>query len=180
VAFAAASGASLAGSASSAAWILADPLQGLQRACPAPDQALPHDGTSCLPSCCSMPAGPPLTPPPPPLLSPPLPTCRLQRATWPIADTTSSPPLPAGRLQRAVVAVYEQVKPDDAFGRQMVANLAARGCPLKGIAGTPSLVEHCRRLERCGWRHARAWDMDSVYRWAVVELCCAAAGGLPY
>jgi hypothetical protein len=75
-----------------------------------------------------------------------------------------------------VVAVYEQIKPDDAFGRQMVANLAARGCGLQGISATPTLGDHCRRLERCGWHHARAWDMDTIYRWAGGRVAGVGAG----
>lgn len=67
-------------------------------------------------------------------------------------------------FSNAVMAVYEQIKPDDPFGRQMVSNLEARGCPLQGLAGTPTLEAQCDRLTSNGWQHAEARDMDCVYR----------------
>lgn len=70
----------------------------------------------------------------------------------------------SSRLDTAAVVVYEQIKPHDAFGRQMVSNLESRGCPLRGLPTTPTLEAHCRRLTGCGWQRAAAWDMDTVYR----------------
>ena len=70
----------------------------------------------------------------------------------------------AARLPTAALAVYEQIRPEDAFGRQMLLNLAARGCPLRGIAGTPSLAAHAARLRDCGWQRAEARSMDDIYR----------------
>jgi hypothetical protein len=40
-----------------------------------------------------------------------------------------------------------QIRPGDAFGRQMVANLEARGCPLRSLPATPSLQAHRHRCE---------------------------------
>lgn len=57
-----------------------------------------------------------------------------------------------------------QVKPDDAFGRQMVSNLESRGCPLLGLPATPSLEAHCGRLVDNGWSAAASWDMDTLYK----------------
>ena len=36
-------------------------------------------------------------------------------------------------LPRAAFLVYEQIRPHDPFGRMMVGNIAARGCPLRSI-----------------------------------------------
>lgn len=71
----------------------------------------------------------------------------------------------ASHLPTAALAVYEQIRPGDAFGRQMMLNLASRGCPLRGISGTPSLEAHARRLRDCGWQRAEARSMDDIYRW---------------
>jgi tRNA wybutosine-synthesizing protein 4 len=70
----------------------------------------------------------------------------------------------ASVLRTAVVVVYEQIRPDDAFGRQMVTNLEARGCPLRGLRSTPSLEAHAERLRAAGWAQAEALDMDAIYR----------------
>lgn len=66
-------------------------------------------------------------------------------------------------LQQAMVVIYEQIRPDDAFGRQMVSNLLARGAPLRGLPSTPTLVAHEQRLSTCGWPQAWAIDMDTIY-----------------
>ena len=57
--------------------------------------------------------------------------------------------------------VYEQVNPNDAFGKQMMINLAARGCPLKGIVR--SLEEQKQRMTCCGWQHVISEDMLSLF-----------------
>jgi len=64
----------------------------------------------------------------------------------------------------AAVAIYEQVKPDDAFGRQMVLNLELRGCPLRSLSAVPTLEAHKQRLLDCGWSRSYAHDMDELYR----------------
>jgi len=69
--------------------------------------------------------------------------------------------------QAAAIAIYEQVKPGDAFGRQMVANLESRGCPLRGLPATPTLDAHCRRLVDNGWGSAKSYDMDHLYKHAL-------------
>ncbi|GFR41708.1 hypothetical protein Agub_g2458 [Astrephomene gubernaculifera] len=70
----------------------------------------------------------------------------------------------AGAFPNAVMAIYEQIRPDDAFGRQMISNLELRGCPLRGLHATPTLQSHCQRLLRNGWGWADARDMDELYR----------------
>ncbi|CAL5221350.1 g3526 [Coccomyxa viridis] len=67
-------------------------------------------------------------------------------------------------LPTAAFVVYEQIKPNDAFGKQMISNLEARGCPLKGIAVTSDLAAHIRRFTGNGWQRADAKDMSTIYR----------------
>ncbi|KAI8109985.1 hypothetical protein M9434_001261 [Picochlorum sp. BPE23] len=57
--------------------------------------------------------------------------------------------------------VYEQVNPNDAFGKQMMINLSARGCPLKGIVS--SLEEQKQRMKCCGWQYVMCEDMLSLF-----------------
>jgi tRNA wybutosine-synthesizing protein 4 len=71
----------------------------------------------------------------------------------------------AQRLPTAALAVYEQVNPSDAFGRQMMVNLQSRGAPLLGIP--PSLPAHAQRLKQGGWQRAEAKSMAAVYRCGV-------------
>lgn len=68
------------------------------------------------------------------------------------------------RLTCAACVVYEQIKPDDAFGRQMLLNLECRGCPLKGLHATPTLEAHKARFLNNHWQRAMAADMDTIYQ----------------
>jgi tRNA wybutosine-synthesizing protein 4 len=63
----------------------------------------------------------------------------------------------------AAMVIYEQVKPDDAFGRQMCTNLMGRGCPLRGVHATPTPEAHCMRMRDNGWATATCHDMDTIY-----------------
>lgn len=66
------------------------------------------------------------------------------------------------RLSTAALAIYEQVNPNDAFGRQMMMNLTARGCPLLGIVD--SVEGHAARLKEAGWQRAEVRTMAEVHR----------------
>lgn len=66
-------------------------------------------------------------------------------------------------LPHAVFAVYEQIKPFDAFGRQMVCNLRERGCPLRGIEATPDLETQMQRFLSNNWSRAIAQDMATIH-----------------
>ena len=63
----------------------------------------------------------------------------------------------------AAALVFEQVRPDDAFGRQMMQNVAARGCPLLGLAVTRTLADHEARFTDAGWGEAAAVTMGTAY-----------------
>ncbi|KAL4518046.1 hypothetical protein Ndes2526A_g01497 [Nannochloris sp. 'desiccata'] len=62
----------------------------------------------------------------------------------------------------AAMVLYEQVNPDDAFGRQMMMNLSVRGCPLLGIV--PTLEAHTERFLKAGWGRAEAKTMNEIYK----------------
>ena len=64
----------------------------------------------------------------------------------------------------AACAVYDPIRPDDAFGTQMAANLAARGCPLVGVAGAPTPGAQASRFTAGGaWGRAAAADLREVW-----------------
>ena len=63
-----------------------------------------------------------------------------------------------------VFATYEQIHPNDPFGRTMVANLAARGCPLLGLAEYPDLEAQRKRFLNLGFTVHGAWSMTDIYR----------------
>lgn len=67
------------------------------------------------------------------------------------------------RLNTAVFASYDPIEPDDAFGRQMIRNVRARGCAFAGIGDAPSVEGARARFERSGWQRAFAYDMNAVY-----------------
>jgi len=67
------------------------------------------------------------------------------------------------RVERGAFVSYDPIEPDDAFGRQMVRNVASRGCAFAGIGDAPSVAGARARLERNAWRRAEAYDMNEVY-----------------
>jgi tRNA wybutosine-synthesizing protein 4 len=59
--------------------------------------------------------------------------------------------------------VYEQIKPDDAFGRTMRANLHARGSDLLGIHGYPDVLSQEQRFRKLGFATVNIRTMLDVY-----------------
>jgi tRNA wybutosine-synthesizing protein 4 len=64
-------------------------------------------------------------------------------------------------FSRAMCAIYEQVNSKDAFGRQMMVNLRARGCPLRGVLD--SLVDQRQRMLDCGWSQAHSENLLTLF-----------------
>jgi tRNA wybutosine-synthesizing protein 4 len=58
---------------------------------------------------------------------------------------------------------YEQIRPNDAFGKMMMQNLQTRNIELKGILAFPDLEAQQARYKDRGWSHVTAVDMQSVY-----------------
>ncbi|KAF8820908.1 leucine carboxyl methyltransferase [Cardiosporidium cionae] len=59
--------------------------------------------------------------------------------------------------------VYEQTNPTDPFGRTMVENLEARGCPLLGLHKYPTITSQIERYKQLGWKNCIATDMNDMY-----------------
>jgi MoxR-like ATPase len=60
-------------------------------------------------------------------------------------------------------ALYEQILPDDAFGRVMMANIKARGCDLLSIGDYPTIDAQLDRFRVHRFEHVQCWDMNDIY-----------------
>lgn len=58
---------------------------------------------------------------------------------------------------------YEQIEPNDNFGRMMIQNLEKRGCPLLGIYEYPTLAAQQQRYISLGWDRAEVATMYDIY-----------------
>lgn len=67
----------------------------------------------------------------------------------------------SSEFRAAMAVVYEQVNPSDPFGRQMMFNLRARGCPLKGVL--ESLEAQRERMAQCGWEDVRSENLLRLF-----------------
>ncbi|KOC11766.1 Leucine carboxyl methyltransferase superfamily [Aspergillus flavus AF70] len=67
--------------------------------------------------------------------------------------------------------LYEPIRPDDAFGRTMVSNLATRGIHLQTLHQYASLAAQRKRLREQGFREGQAAaDVDFIWeRWVSEE-----------
>jgi len=69
----------------------------------------------------------------------------------------------AAHLPDAACLAYDMIRPDDAFGRQMVSNLEGRGLRIPGISGCADTNAHEARFAACGWRGCKSVDMVHWY-----------------
>ncbi|CEG39655.1 leucine carboxyl [Plasmopara halstedii] len=60
-------------------------------------------------------------------------------------------------------ALYEQILPNDAFGKVMMANIDARGCNLLSIYDYPTIEAQITRFTSNKYEVAQCWDMNKVY-----------------
>lgn len=60
-------------------------------------------------------------------------------------------------------ALYEQILPDDAFGKVMMANIKARGCDLLSIHDFPTVEAQITRFTDHNYEVAQCWDMNKIY-----------------
>ena len=90
-----------------------------------------------------------------------LPDARAAVIRWAAEACSSSP--------ASAYALYDPMRPDDAFGRQMLLNLEARGCPLLGIRGGADPETHAARFRASGWTRAGCVDMNDAHAAAARE-----------
>ncbi|OWZ22234.1 Leucine carboxyl methyltransferase [Phytophthora megakarya] len=60
-------------------------------------------------------------------------------------------------------ALYEQILPDDAFGKVMMSNIKARGCDLLSINDFPTSEAQIARFIEHNYEVAQCWDMNKIY-----------------
>jgi len=68
----------------------------------------------------------------------------------------------AAAFPTSCVISYDPTRPDDAFGKQMMLNLRARGTPFRGISAAATPAAAAARLVRAGWERASGADMAAV------------------
>lgn len=59
--------------------------------------------------------------------------------------------------------LYEQIKPNDAFGTIMMKNLQERGCPLLSLQTFPDEASQKKRFETLGFEKVQAKDMNYIF-----------------
>ncbi|KAI7901788.1 leucine carboxyl methyltransferase [Cokeromyces recurvatus] len=66
-------------------------------------------------------------------------------------------------MKNTMFTLYEQIRPEDAFGKIMIRNLRNRNIELKGIYAFPDLTHQERRFKDLGWQNAKAVDMNTIH-----------------
>lgn len=97
----------------------------------------------------------------------------------------------SSQCKSAVFLTYEQILPDDSFGRTMISNLEVRlfyfifrleysataspltdcgavmqkrGCPLKGLRTYPDIPSQIKRFKDMEFQHVECYDMNFVHQ----------------
>jgi tRNA wybutosine-synthesizing protein 4 len=66
-------------------------------------------------------------------------------------------------MKNVMFALYEQIHPNDAFGKMMIRNLKSRDIDLKGIHAFPDLTHQENRFKSLGWQSAKAVDINTIH-----------------
>jgi hypothetical protein len=61
-----------------------------------------------------------------------------------------------------MVTVYEQMHPNDPFGRTMMTNLHQRGCPLLSLPTYPDLQQQLQRFKNFGFQTFTGWSLAQI------------------
>lgn len=69
----------------------------------------------------------------------------------------------AKTVPHSVFCTYEQINPNDAFGKTMIRNLESRNIPLHSLMAYPTLQSQMKRYKDAGFSWARARTMINVY-----------------
>ncbi|KAJ1565629.1 hypothetical protein HK405_011937, partial [Cladochytrium tenue] len=69
----------------------------------------------------------------------------------------------AAEMQSCYLVTYEQINPEDAFGRVMVENLRSRNLHLPGLHAFPTAESHAQRCVSAGFSGAAALTMRQFY-----------------
>lgn len=79
------------------------------------------------------------------------------------------------------IAIYEPIRPNDAFGRTMVSNLTARGIHLQTLEKYASLGAQKERLKMIGFASgAQAADIDFIWRKWLTDIDRVRVEGLEW
>ncbi|XP_004623556.1 tRNA wybutosine-synthesizing protein 4 [Octodon degus] len=70
----------------------------------------------------------------------------------------------AQRFPNALFVMYEQMKPQDAFGQVMLQHFQQLNSPLHGLDLFPEVESQRRRFLQAGWTACSAMDMNKFYR----------------
>lgn len=74
------------------------------------------------------------------------------------------------RLPHSSLIAYEPVRPDDPFGRQMVANLAARSIRMPSLEVYKEPADQDARLRKSGFENVRHMTVEDIWKkWVTAE-----------
>jgi len=66
-------------------------------------------------------------------------------------------------MPHSVFVAYEQILPDDAFGKMMLQNLKNRNIELRGVHAHPTVSSQRERYLSAGFRSVQVVDMDECF-----------------